>query len=78
MVDAMQGMSDDEANAALNPQPPVWMVCERCGQPYVLRRTLALFGPAQWAWQRDCEKPRSTCKNAGTVFHDENGPVNAG
>lgn len=60
----------------LNPQPPVWPQCDTCSTDYVLRRAFSLTkGTWSWAWMRDCEKPRSTCKNAKAVLVSADGPV---
>lgn len=57
----------------IKPNPMVWPVCDTCGFPYVLRRSISLTRGYLWAWQRDCAKPRSTCKDAGVAMYDAKG-----
>lgn len=72
------GTATVDDTSAHDPVPLVWPVCERCEAPYVLR-LCHLFGTSgitrSWCWQRDCEKPRSTCKGAGITLHDADGEV---
>lgn len=69
-------VNEDWTEEKLNPQPPVWPQCDTCKATYVLRRCyFFMSGEHKWAWQRDCEKPRSTCKTAFVVMMSADGPV---
>ena len=58
----------------IKPNPMIWPTCDKCDTAYILRRCLSFTtGGYVWAWQRDCEKPRSTCKAAGVQMHDAKG-----
>lgn len=57
----------------LNPDPPAWPQCTTCDTPYVLRRCISLSKGYMWAWMKDCEKPRSTCKNAVAAIYTADG-----
>lgn len=58
----------------IKPNPMVWPVCDTCGASFILRRCLSFTtGKYSWAWMRDCDKPRSACKNATAQVHDAQG-----
>lgn len=57
------------------PDPLVWPVCDTCGAAFILRRGYSLSAGMSWFWVRDCERPRSTCKNSDASIHDLEGKV---